>query len=108
MAYYAAMAVVPAKWLAAARALDPTRRELAIAAVALLLGALLMPMLVWLAGSVALGPYANGGFGALLADFFRGLATGSLACWVVLAGPYVLIAIVRLLRRTLAQVGARS
>jgi hypothetical protein len=108
MAYYAAMAVVPEKWLAFARGLDPARRELAIAAGCLLLGATLMPLAVWVAGSASLGPYVNGGLGALFADYFRGLASGSLAAWIVLAGPYLLVALLRLTRTTLARIDARS
>jgi Oxidoreductase family, NAD-binding Rossmann fold len=70
--------------------------------------ALLMPLLVWVAGTVALGPYANGGFGALLGDFLRGLADGSLACWLVLAGPYLVLSLVRLLRLALQGIAARA
>ncbi len=102
------MALVPEKWLAFARGLDPARRELAIAAACLLAGALPMPLLVWIAGTATLGPYANGAFGALLSDFFRGLGSGSLAAWIVLAGPYALVAVLRLLRATLARIDARS
>ena len=101
------MAVVPEKWLAAARGLDRPRRELAIALAGLLLGALLMPLLVWVAGTVTLGAYANGGLWALFTDFFRGRAEGSLAAWIVLACPYALISLVRLLRRVLAGLAAR-
>lgn len=102
------MSVIPAKWLEAVRGLDRSRRELAIGIVALLAGALLMPLLIWVAGSVTLGPYANGGYFALLRDFLRGLATGSLACWLVLAGPYLVISLLRLLRITLTSIAARA
>jgi hypothetical protein len=108
MAYYAAMAGVTEKWLSGVRDMGGARRELAIALAGLLLGALVMPLLVWAAGMLALGPYGNGGLGALFADFFRGLATGSSACWIVLAGPYLVISLVRLLRRTLAGIDART
>jgi len=74
----------------------------------MVLGVLLMPLLVWVAGMVALGAYANGGFGALLGDFLRGLAEGSLACWLVLAGPYLVLSLVRLLRRTLQGIATRA
>ena len=107
-AYSAALAVIPAKWLEAARGLDRPGRELAIGVAALLAGALLMPLLIWVAGSVALGPYANGGYFALLGDFLRGLVTGSLACWIVLAGPYAVISLLRLLRLALGSIAARG
>lgn len=102
------MAVIPAKWLESARGLGRPGRELALGLVALLAGALLMPLLIWIAGGVALGPYANGGYFALLGDFLRGLVTGSLACWIVLAGPYVVISLVRLLRLTLTSIAAHG
>ena len=108
MAYYAGMAMLPAKLLETLGALGRPQRELALALLGLLLGVLLMPLLVWVAGMVALGPYANGGFGALLGDFLRGLAEGSLACWLVLAGPYLVMSLVRLLRLALRGLAARA
>lgn len=108
MAYYAGMALLPAKLLDSLRSLGRPQRELALALLGLLLGVLLMPLLVWVAGTVALGPYANGGFGALLGDFLRGLAEGSVACWLVLAGPYLVLSLVRLLRVALQGIAARA
>jgi hypothetical protein len=108
MAYYAGMAMLPAKLLESLGGLGRPQRELALMLLGLLLGVLLMPLLVWVAGTVALGPYANGGFGALLGDFLRGLAEGSLACWLVLAGPYLLLSLVRLLRLALQGLAARA
>jgi len=102
------MALVPAKLLGALRALGRPKRELALLLLGLLLGLLAMPLLVWGAGMLALGPYANGGFGALLGDFLGGLARGSLACWLVLAGPYLVLSLFRLLRLTLQGIAARS
>ncbi|MCP5359867.1 MAG: hypothetical protein H7A14_03990 [Sinobacteraceae bacterium] len=108
MAYYAAMTLIPEKWLAAIRSLGRPGRELAFLLLGLVLGAVLMPALIWLAGSVVLGPYANGGFGAFCSDLLGGLREGSLAVWLVLAGPYVVITVLRLLHRTLAGIAARS
>ncbi len=108
MAYYAGMAFDPAKLLGALRGLDRPRRELAFGLGALLLGLLLMPLLIWAAGMLALGPYANGGFIALLQDYLRGLGQGSQASWLVLAGPYLLLSLVRLLRLALQHIDARS
>lgn len=70
--------------------------ELTIAGAAVLAGLVAMPLLVWVAGRAVIGPYANGGAGALLSDFFRGLAAGAPACWVLAAGPYALVWFVRL------------
>lgn len=102
------MALLPAKLLESLRRLGRPQRELALALLGLMLGVLFMPALVWVAGTVALGPYANGGFGALLGDFIRGLAEGSLACWLVLAGPYLVLSLVRLLRLALQGIAARA
>ena len=102
------MALVPEKWLAAARGLDRPRREGLIVAAGVLLGLLVMPLAIWLAGLAALGPYANGGFWALLGDFVRGLAEGSLACWIVLAGPYLFFSLFRLLRLALQRIAQRA
>jgi hypothetical protein len=50
---------------------------------------LIMPLFIWVAGQLILGPYANGGPIALLSDHVRALASGSLASWVVALFPYV-------------------
>ena len=107
MAYYAGMAIDPAKLLRALNSLNRPRRELALGFCALLIGLLVMPLLVWAAGMAALGPYANGGFLALLQDYLRGLGQGSQACWLVLSGPYLLFSMVRLLRLALQRIDAR-
>jgi hypothetical protein len=72
-------------------------RELVIAAAALLAGLLPAPLLISLVGHSVLGPYARGGAGRLLADYFAGLAHGDLAFWAVALGPYVMTLLVRLL-----------
>ena len=74
------------------------RRELLTLALGLAVGLLVMPVLIWLVGSVLLGPYANGGLGNLLKDYFLALARGSLAYWLVALGPYAVVWLVRGLR----------
>jgi hypothetical protein len=74
-------------------------RELVTLALCLLVGLLLMPVLIWAAGSAELGPYANGGLAALLADYYVTLAKGSLAYWIVALGPYGALWLLRGLRR---------
>jgi hypothetical protein len=83
-------------------------RELFMLVVALLVGALVVPLLIWSGGQLVLGPYARdaaglrtGGPFALLADFFHGLAVGSPGYWIVLLGPYVLYLVLRISRRLL-------
>jgi hypothetical protein len=73
------------------------RRELWIAAGALLTGLVAMPLLIYLAGQLALGPYASGsgGLGRFLRDFYLGLLGGSPAVWWVVMGPYLFLGLLR-------------
>jgi hypothetical protein len=73
-----------------------TRRELILLLVLLACGLFGVPLLIWLVGQFVLGPYADGGAFALLADFFAGLRTGSLIHWSVVVGPYLFVLILRL------------
>src|SRR5579862_4185396 len=80
------------------------RRELLIFGIAAACGLILMPFLIWLVGNRILGPYthtqdpsAGTGPMRLLADFFAGLAHGSVVFWCVALGPYVLLSLIRLL-----------
>ena len=92
------------------------RRELITLAVALVFGFVLVPLATWVVGNRILGPYTHlqdptAGTGAmrLLADFYEGLAHGSVVFWWVGLGPYVLLCLVRLiwtlLRRDLGRDG---
>jgi len=88
------------------RALSRAQRELLAVALALLVGALVMPLLIWVVGNRVLGPYTHGqdthaGPFALLADFFVGLAHGSAVFWAVALGPLLLLVALRLLLRGL-------
>jgi hypothetical protein len=95
------------------RALSRTQRELLGLALALLVGLLLMPFLIWVAGNRVLGPYTHGqdlhaSPFALLQDFFIGLLHGSVVFWAVALGPAVFILLLRLFVRGLrARPGAR-
>jgi hypothetical protein len=89
---------------AAHRARTVVRRELIILGITLACGFFLMPLLIWMVGNRILGPYTHGqdvtaGTGPLrlLADYFTGLAHGSVIFWCVAIGPYVLITLARLL-----------
>lgn len=79
-----------------------TRREAALFGGALALGLLVIPLLIWIVGHRALGPYTRGddphGLGplALYGDYFTGLAHGWLGYWVVAVGPAVLLLVARL------------
>ena len=66
----------------------PWALELIIAAVGLLLGIALMPVLIYYAGVEILGRFEGASLGHLYASLLAGLAQGSTAAWVVLLGPY--------------------
>jgi hypothetical protein len=88
------------------RALSRTQRELLGFGLALLVGLVLMPVLIWVAGNRVLGPYTHGqdlhaGPFALLQDFFIGLVHGSAVFWAVVLGPAVFVLLLRLCVRAL-------
>jgi hypothetical protein len=66
--------------------------------LALLVGLLVMPALIYLAGVYTLKEYANGGLFALYFDFLKGLVELRPSCWVVLFGPFAFLCLVRLFR----------
>jgi hypothetical protein len=84
---------------------SPLRRELLLLCAMLLVALLVLPTLVWFAGQVFLGDYLRtpaGGTGgplALTIDYAGGLLTGSPGHWLMLLGPYLLLAAWRLGRR---------
>ncbi len=78
------------------------RRELILYSVALACGLFVIPLLTWMVGNRILGPYTHGqdtkaGPFALLADFFTGLAHGSIVFWAVALGPLEILTFVRVL-----------
>src|SRR5256885_2341464 len=80
-------------------ALPRAQRELVIFGLALLCGLIVMPFLIWFAGSRVLGPYTHGqnahaGPFALAADFFLGLVHGSAVFWAVALGPAGVLVVV--------------
>jgi hypothetical protein len=94
----------PLERLAQAResfaALSRTRRELVILVAAVLFGLIVMPFLIYLAGSRALGPYTHGenahaGVFALVGDYFVGLVHGSAVFWCVALGPAALLLLLK-------------
>lgn len=69
--------------------------------LAVLVGLLIMPALIYLAGSFALSEYANGGVFSLYGDFFKGLFEPRSSCWVVVFGPFVFLTLFRVFRLVL-------
>lgn len=66
--------------------------------LALLVGLLVMPALIYVAGRYTLKEYANGGVFSLYLDYLKGLVELRPSCWVVLFGPFVFLGMVRLFR----------
>ena len=76
-------------------------RELLLAGLCVLLGLLVMPCLIFAIGRASLGPYEHGGVFALWRDFLLGLSHGSEPFWFVALSPFLLLCVLRLLRRLL-------
>lgn len=72
------------------------RREFLWILIALPVGVILLPPLIWLVGSRVFGPYAAGSTRDLVDHFFRGLGQGQKAFWIVALGPYLAILTLRL------------
>jgi hypothetical protein len=66
--------------------------------LALLAGLLVMPALIYLAGSYTLQAYEHGGVLSLYGDFFKGLIQLRPSCWIVAAGPLVFLSLFRVFR----------
>lgn len=62
--------------------------QLAIAALGLVIGAGLMPLLIFLAGTATLGRYEGASLGNIYRSLYSGLRSGSTSAWIVLIGPY--------------------
>ena len=69
-----------------------------MAALGLLFGAAIMPMLIFYAGAATLGRYEGASLGHLYHSQFAGLGQASIASWVVLLGPYGLYVLFQGLR----------
>jgi hypothetical protein len=79
--------------------------------LALLVGLVVMPALIYLAGRYTLGTYSHGTvFEAdstvftLFYDFYKGLIHLRPSCWIVAVGPFVFLSFVRLCRFVLRKV----
>jgi len=90
MPYYARMARRNSKL-----DLVTLNREARLLLGALIFSAVGLPLLVWLTGRALLGAYANGGMFAILGDYFAMLFSGSLAAWILLLAPWVLLSALR-------------
>lgn len=73
------------------------RRHLLWLAAALAFGALALPFLVYYTGSATLGPYAHGGPGTFMRDYFVDLTRMRGSAWALLLGPAALVLVWRIL-----------
>jgi Mn2+/Fe2+ NRAMP family transporter len=76
----------------------PWGREFTVAAAGLLIGATLMPVLIFYAGAATLGRFDGASLGGQFASLFAGLKEPSIASWTVLLGPYGLYLLFKALR----------
>jgi hypothetical protein len=77
---------------------SPWSVELGLAALGLLIGVGLMPVLIFYAGVATLGRYEGASLGHLYRSLFLGLGQASVASWTVLLGPYGLYLLYKGLR----------
>lgn len=73
-------------------------QEAALAVLALALGFGIMPILIFFAGSWALGRYEGASVARMYDSVYRGLGLGSVASWIVVLGPYGFYLLLRTLR----------
>jgi len=79
--------------------------------LALLVGLIVMPALIYVAGKYTLGAYSHvsaleeqTSVFTLFFDFYKGLVELRPSCWIVVLGPFVFLSFVRLCRLILRKV----
>jgi len=75
------------------------RREAVWLGVAVAVGLLVLPPVVYATGVRTLGAYAHGGLGAFLGDYYTALVKLRPAAWIVATGPIAALLVWRLLMR---------
>lgn len=73
-------------------------KQIGLAGLALFAGFVLLPALIYFAGSAALGPYEGSSLGTSFRSVYEGLGDGSIAAWIVVLGPYALLLLFKALR----------
>jgi hypothetical protein len=85
------------------------RRELIIAGVFIPIGAIVLPIAIYMIGQSLLGTYSEQGYGIgrLYGDIFSDLAAGFPAAWILILSPWLALQLLRLailpLRRHLGE-----
>jgi len=74
-------------------------REAVWLGVAVAVGLLVLPPVVYATGVRTLGAYAHGGLGAFLGDYYAALISLRPAAWVLATGPIAALLVWRLLMR---------
>lgn len=83
--------------------------ELVIAAVLLTFGLLALPAAVYWVGQFVVGGYeSDDGLAGLIGAIWSGLAAGSLAAWVLVLSPYVVVQLLRVSFRLLRPARPRA
>jgi hypothetical protein len=74
------------------------RRELIIAGVFVPIGAILLPIAIYMVGQSLLGTYSEQGYGIgrLYGDIFSDLAAGFPAAWILVLSPWLAVQLLRL------------
>ena len=82
------------------------KKELAYLVPALVVGAFLEPVLVFLVGQALFGDYAEGaGLGTFFGNFWKDLVAGDPVPWIMLLAPYLLVLWMRLATYPFRQAG---
>jgi hypothetical protein len=85
------------------------KKELAYLVPALVVGALLEPVLVFLVGQALFGDYAEGaGLGTFFGNFWKDLLAADPVPWTMLFAPYLLVIWMRLVTYLFRRAGDRE
>lgn len=73
------------------------KRELVYGGIAVVIGFLILPLAIFMVGTLVLGPYAGGqSLAVFLGDFYRHLGQGALRTWFIALSPYLALWALRL------------
>jgi hypothetical protein len=76
--------------------LSPWQRELALAALLLAMGLVVLPIAVYWVGQHVVGDYAaEGGLWGLVGEIWAGLGQANFLAWALVLSPYVVIQLAR-------------
>lgn len=75
--------------------LEP-RKELVTAVLLLVFGVAILPALIYLVGTLVVGPYEDGsGISGLYGKLFQALIEPQAAAWLLILSPYVVVVLLR-------------